>query len=263
MYVLRVLDHRDVQMRVVVDARSGAITAVNRIVFQRPDSIVGTVPPPQKTSPNEPPPATATIEQPLRDVRPDHAPPDEIGGSLNNPKEGDLSTSPPPSAMVSGTHSIPACAAVAPAATFKFEAHGQTERKNAQCIFDKLYLCACCRFDTNGTSFYISRTTCCAGHASSSTGRASWTSDAKRGAANSDARLIGLRRRRVDIPNAPSSPSNVPHWTAYPLSRARERGKDRPVFRSLACSLDGFNRNHARPVPAELFSSPTHAVGLR
>ena len=36
MYMLRVLDHRDVQMRVVVDARSGAITAVNRIVFQRP-----------------------------------------------------------------------------------------------------------------------------------------------------------------------------------------------------------------------------------
>jgi len=106
MYVLRVLDHRDVQMRVVVDARSGAISAVNRIAFQRPDSIVGTVPPPQKTSPNEPPPATATIEQPLRDVRPDHAPPDEIGGSLNNPKEGDLSTSPPPSAMVLGTHSI-------------------------------------------------------------------------------------------------------------------------------------------------------------
>ena len=34
--MLRVLDHRDVQMRVVVDARSGAITAVNRIVFQRP-----------------------------------------------------------------------------------------------------------------------------------------------------------------------------------------------------------------------------------
>ena len=62
MYVLHALDHRDVQMRVVVD--SGAITAVNRVVFQRPDSIVGTVPPPQMTSPNEPPPATATIEQP-------------------------------------------------------------------------------------------------------------------------------------------------------------------------------------------------------
>lgn len=40
MYVLRVLDHRDVQMRVVVDARSGAITAVNRIVFQRPASVL-------------------------------------------------------------------------------------------------------------------------------------------------------------------------------------------------------------------------------
>jgi hypothetical protein len=105
MYVLRVLDHRDIQMRVVIDARSGAITAVNRVVFQGPDSIVGTVPPPERTSPNEPPPATATLEPPLHDVAPDHATPVDNGGPPNSAAEGDLSTSPSPSAMLSGTHS--------------------------------------------------------------------------------------------------------------------------------------------------------------
>ena len=105
MYVLRVLDHRDIQMRVVIDARSGAITAVNRVVFQGPDSIVGTVPPPERTSPNEPPPATATLEPPLHDVAPDHATPVDNGGPPNSAADGDLSTSPSPSAMLSGTHS--------------------------------------------------------------------------------------------------------------------------------------------------------------
>ena len=51
-------------------------------------------------------------------------------------------------------------------------------------------------FDTNGTSIYVSRTTFCTGHASPSTGHASWNSDPKRGVANSNARLIGLRCRR-------------------------------------------------------------------
>ena len=80
MYMLRVLNHRDVQMRVVVDARSGAITAVNRIVFQRPDSIVSTAPPPHRASPNEPPLAPATIEQPVRDGAPERAMPVGTGG---------------------------------------------------------------------------------------------------------------------------------------------------------------------------------------
>jgi hypothetical protein len=36
-YVLRAIDSRDILMRVVIDARSGAIRAVNRIVAARPD----------------------------------------------------------------------------------------------------------------------------------------------------------------------------------------------------------------------------------
>ena len=89
-----------------------------------------------------------------------------------------------------------ACAAVAPAATFKFEAYHQTERKSAPCAFDKVHPCTCCRFDrANGTSFCIIRAAFRTSHASSSTGCASWTSDAKQRAANTDARL--LRRRRA------------------------------------------------------------------
>jgi hypothetical protein len=85
-----------------------------------------------------------------------------------------------------------ACAAVAPAATFKFEAYHQTERKSAPCTFDKVHPCTCCRFDrANGTSFCIIRAAFCTSHASSSTGCASWTSDAKQRAANTDARLFG------------------------------------------------------------------------
>jgi len=43
-YVLRAIDRHDVLMRVVVDARSGAIRAVNRLVSVKIIGVVGTVP---------------------------------------------------------------------------------------------------------------------------------------------------------------------------------------------------------------------------
>lgn len=45
-YVLRAIDRHDVLMRVVVDARSGAIRAVNRLVSVETIGVVGTVPAP-------------------------------------------------------------------------------------------------------------------------------------------------------------------------------------------------------------------------
>jgi hypothetical protein len=44
-YELRAADYRDVLFRVVVDGRSGAIRAVNRIVPAKSDSVVGLMPP--------------------------------------------------------------------------------------------------------------------------------------------------------------------------------------------------------------------------
>ena len=55
------LDKRDIVMRVVVDARSGAITAVNRVVPLRPDSVVSKMLPPTEPSLNEPLPAARDV----------------------------------------------------------------------------------------------------------------------------------------------------------------------------------------------------------
>ena len=110
-----------------------------------------------------------------------------------------------PSAMLSGRrrhvgwHQHASCSsspgAVTPAATFKFDACSQTKRKSVQHTLDKTYHRACCPFDyINGTTFCIRCATFCTSRATSSTARASWASDAKWGAANSDARLIGFGR---------------------------------------------------------------------
>ena len=40
-YMLRAIDSRDILMRVVIDARSGAINAVNRFVPARPGGVIG------------------------------------------------------------------------------------------------------------------------------------------------------------------------------------------------------------------------------
>ena len=44
-YVLRAIDYREILMRIVVDARSGAIQAVNRMVPAKPNGVVGAMPP--------------------------------------------------------------------------------------------------------------------------------------------------------------------------------------------------------------------------
>ena len=103
MYVVRALDERDIVMRVVVDARSGAITAVNRVVPSRPDSVVNKMLPPHVASPYEPLPEPATSGSPPQE-EPPHAMPADIGGTPTTRKEGDLSVLLTPSAMLSGTH---------------------------------------------------------------------------------------------------------------------------------------------------------------
>jgi hypothetical protein len=92
-YVLRAIDARRILMRVVIDARSGAISAVNRFVSARPDGVMGMMPPdgaqgplrslpgpppheplppPRKVSPYEPLPGTPPGSQ-THDVPQDHA----------------------------------------------------------------------------------------------------------------------------------------------------------------------------------------------
>ena len=60
-YELRATDYRDVLMRVVVDGRSGAIRAVNQIVFARPEGIVGLMPPPDMGPTRYKPPASEPL----------------------------------------------------------------------------------------------------------------------------------------------------------------------------------------------------------
>jgi hypothetical protein len=102
-YVLRAIDHREVLMRVVVDGRSGAIRATNRIVPVNPDGAVGVTPPlggpgtygslpgppPLERLP-EPPPGL-----PPRDVAPDNATPANNAGRPIDSK-ADVTMPPPP-----------------------------------------------------------------------------------------------------------------------------------------------------------------------
>ena len=103
MYVVRALDKRDIVMRVVVDARSGAITAVNRVVPLRPDSIVSKMRPPHRPSLSDPLPGPATSGPPPHE-EPPHGVALDVGGTPTTPKDGDLSVPLTPSAMLSGTH---------------------------------------------------------------------------------------------------------------------------------------------------------------
>jgi hypothetical protein len=101
-YVLRAIDHREVLMRVVVDARSGAIRAVNRIVPARPDGVAGLMPPDGAQGPRRPMPGPPP-KSPPRDAPPADAMPADISGPPMKPKEADLSTPPPPLTMRPGT----------------------------------------------------------------------------------------------------------------------------------------------------------------
>ena len=109
-YVLRVIDSREILMRVVVDGRSGAIRAVNRIVAARPDGVVVMMPPPapppSKAPPNEPLPGPPSGSPP-RDAPPANAIPADISGSPMSPKKADLSMPPPPLTMRPGTYPAP------------------------------------------------------------------------------------------------------------------------------------------------------------
>jgi hypothetical protein len=109
-YVLRAIDSREILMRVVVDGRSGAIRAVNRIVPARPDGVVGKMPPPgppsYKAPPSEPLPGPPT-ESPPRDAPPADAIPADISGPPMSTKGADLSMPPPPLTMRPGTYPAP------------------------------------------------------------------------------------------------------------------------------------------------------------
>jgi hypothetical protein len=63
-YELRATDYRDVLMRVVVDGRSGAVRAVNRIVPARPEGVVGLTPPPDTGPTLYKPPAFEPLPSP-------------------------------------------------------------------------------------------------------------------------------------------------------------------------------------------------------
>jgi hypothetical protein len=100
-YVLHAIDHREVLMRVVVDARSGAIHAVNRMVPARPSGVAGVMPPDGAHGPRRPLPGPL-LGSPPRDASPGDAMPADISGPPTRPKEADLSA-PPPLTMRPGT----------------------------------------------------------------------------------------------------------------------------------------------------------------
>ena len=126
-YVLRAIDSRDILMRVVIDARSGAISAVNRFVPARPDGVIGMMPPdgaqgplrsppgppppeplppPRKASPYEPLPGPPPGSPP-HDVPQDHAKPADIGGPPAGPKEANVSIPLSPLTAPADTHPVP------------------------------------------------------------------------------------------------------------------------------------------------------------
>ena len=149
-YVLRVIDSREILMRVVVDGRSGAIRAVNRIVAARPDGVVVMMPPPapppSKAPPNEPLPGPPSGSPP-RDAPPANAMPADINGPPMSPKKADLSMPPPPLTMCPDVSRSSWCTAVTPAATFKpYDAKSETVRKSAKSTCRETQRRTRCRF---------------------------------------------------------------------------------------------------------------------
>jgi hypothetical protein len=113
-YVLRAIDRHDVLMRVVVDARSGAIRAVNRLVSLKTVGVVGTVPASDSraaassavsgspsndvmsNSPQQEGTSGQVRSRPqFQDATPAHTAPADIGGSPIGAEERDLGTLPP------------------------------------------------------------------------------------------------------------------------------------------------------------------------
>ncbi len=94
-YVVRATDFRGILMRVVVDARSGAIRAVNRIVSDAGTyGALGMLPPPYGV----PPPYTGP---------PAYAPPEFELPEMVPGDEADLPVPPAPAAAYPATHSLP------------------------------------------------------------------------------------------------------------------------------------------------------------
>ena len=109
-YELRAADYRDVLMRVVVDGRSGAIRAVNRIVPARPESVVGLTPPPDIGPTLYKPPASEPLPSPLPAAPSPPAAPSAAaatGAIPSGPRERELGSSPAPSATLRGTYASP------------------------------------------------------------------------------------------------------------------------------------------------------------
>jgi hypothetical protein len=111
-YVVRATDFRGILMRIVVDARSGALRAVNRIVpGPAPYGVVGMMTPPYGPPPNGPPPYGPY--GPPGYGPPPYGPPPygpaDIGDPEMGPMEADLSMPPPssaPSTIYPGAHSL-------------------------------------------------------------------------------------------------------------------------------------------------------------
>ena len=106
-YELRATDYRDVLMRVVVDGRSGAIRAVNRIVPARPEGVIGLMPPPDMGPTLYKPPAS----EPLPSSPPAGPSPHDTvaatGGVPDVPKDAKLGTPPPPLTTLRSTYAAP------------------------------------------------------------------------------------------------------------------------------------------------------------
>ncbi len=119
-YVLRAINFREVLMRVVVDGRSGAIRAINRIVAAKPNGVVGMMPPdgaqdPRRFLPGsplqEPSPHEASPYKPLPGPPPrappaDATPTDTSGPSMSS-KESALNMPSQPSVMQRDTYVAP------------------------------------------------------------------------------------------------------------------------------------------------------------
>jgi hypothetical protein len=123
-YVLRAIDRHDVLMRIVVDARSGAIRAVNRLVSVKTMGVVGTVPasdsaagdstvlgsPSSDVMSNSPQQeGTSGLPQSgpqFQDTKPAHTVPADIGGSTIGAEERGLGTLPPSMMPSSKNHAF-------------------------------------------------------------------------------------------------------------------------------------------------------------
>jgi hypothetical protein len=112
-YELRATDYRDVLMRVVVDGRSGAIRAVNRIVPARPEGVVGVMPPPDiGPAPYKPPASERLPSPPPAAPSPPTAPSAHDTATATSaipsgPRERELGSSPAPSTTLRGTYASP------------------------------------------------------------------------------------------------------------------------------------------------------------